>query len=162
MYIYYVLMHPRLLERLWKLHCYCLMAESVFFYSPLEIRHTHWKLQDKSRDIHKQTWSECLALSLVLEWAKGTQQGAAALELSIVLKADILDDFVFPLACASVWVGICIHQCAGILEGWRGVEICENTPGIWQPVTVLIRMSDDWWVTDGRVKMTKKCAAFQW
>ncbi len=73
------------------------MAESVVFILLLEILPAH-----NSRDIYKQTGSECLALSLVLKRANDTQQETAALELSIVLKADLLDDSVFPLARASV------------------------------------------------------------
>lgn len=68
-----------------------------------------------------------LALSLVLECDNDAEKDDAVVELSIVLKTGLLDDFVFPLARAAQreWA-FCIHRCAKILEG---VEICENTPG---------------------------------
>lgn len=58
------------------------------------------------------SWNEPLTLS------KKLQQWNYLLHW----KADVLDNFVFLLARATVWVGICIHQCVGILEGWRYVR----------------------------------------
>ena len=68
------------------------------------------------------------------------------------------------------WFRLSISSCLGVsgllhtpaCRNIGGEEICENTPGTWQPVTAMIRLSCDWWVTDGRARMAGKCAAFQW
>ena len=151
-------MHPRLRLRLWKWHhCCCFDGGEFFFLSSFRNIARSLKIARRQRRCtHTQTWGECLALSLVqCHSARKQQQWSYPL----CWKQTPWKIFCLSIiSCLSVSGHLHTPACRNI----RGVEICEATPGTWQPVTAMIRLSSDWWVADGRVKMSRKCAASQW
>lgn len=154
-----MLVHPRLLERLWLLPRCCCFDGSVVFTLPKKYctltENTARQQRSSTRADMKRMPSAVLGPDMS-QWhsARNCSNGAVRRAESRLTGRFWLS--ISP--CLSVSGHLHTPACGDI----GGAEICENTPGTRQPITAMIRLSSDWWVTDGRVKMARKCAAFQW